>query len=148
MKTIWIRTRLTLLLTAIFLLGIVTGHLATRRFGLKAEVSVPASSKSTERPQSEAESGPQPKKEIQRATRNVMAQYRAALSLSDEQLTELKSLFKETGIEMSFLPKGSEQRLSSLESFHQKLREKLTPAQQKLSDEILERARARHSEKD
>jgi hypothetical protein len=76
-----------------------------------------------------------------------MAQYRAALSLNDGQMEKLKPLFKETGIEMSHLPKGSALRLTALESFHEKIGPYLTQQQQKLCDEILERARVRTSEK-
>ena len=145
MTSTWIRLRLGLLLIAIFLLGAVAGHLASRRiFAPSPELPSIAKASSASTPDTEE---PQSKKTTVRATRTVMAQYRAALSLTDEQMEELKPLFKETGIEMSHLPKGSALRLTALESFHKKIRPHLTPQQQKLCNEILERARVRTSEK-
>jgi hypothetical protein len=72
-----------------------------------------------------------------------MAHYRATLSLTDEQMGQLKPLFKETGIAMSYLPRNSALRLTALESFHEKIRPQLTPQQQNLCTEILARARGR-----
>jgi len=156
MKSLWIRTRLTLLLVVIFLLGAAAGHLATRRFDSQNRVISLAAAHLSKGgnpslglgSQADNESDQSSPKLVQRATRTALKHYRTALSLTDEQVTELKSLFKNTGIELSQLPKDSPLRLDVLESFHQKLSGKLTPDQQKLSNEIFDRARIRHPSKD
>ncbi len=136
MNLTWIRIRLALLLLAIFLLGALAGHLVTQRLAIKpAQASSPTPANKNEPPN---------KQQAVRATRQVMSEYQAALSLTTEQMETLKPHFKKTGIEMSYLPRGSAERLQKLEAFHAQLHAVLTPEQQKLSDAILERARLRH----
>ena len=146
MNPTWIRIRLALLLLALFLLGALVGHLVTRRLPAKPakEAKAATSPTAVTPPQAEPEDDGLTKKQAARATRQVMVEYQAALSLTPEQMETLKPHFKKTGIEMSYLPRGSQERLQKLEAFHQQLHAVLTPEQQKLSDAILERARLRY----
>lgn len=149
MTTTWTRIRLGLLLAAIFLLGALAGHLASRRFtpaplATAAQTSLPPAASPTP-PLSPGTSTdkPESRQEIMRATRTVMAQYRSILSLTEEQMQQLKPLFRETGLEMGHLPKGSTLRLNAVSAFHQKISPFLTPEQQQLCDGILDRVRNR-----
>jgi len=81
--------------------------------------------------------------QAKRATRTVMAQYRSILSLTEEQMQQLKPLFRQTGLEMGQLPKGSTLRLNAVSAFHQKIAPFLTPEPQQLCDGILARVRSR-----
>jgi hypothetical protein len=151
MSATWIQLRLTLLLAVIFFLGALAGHLTTDRLGwslpfmrgLQTQTDIMKSETQPVLISEDKEDEIPNRNGTIRATRAIMDQYQRALSLSDEELANLKPLFRQTGIQMSQLPRGSDARLQLLESFHEKLRARLNPSQQKLSDEILERARGK-----
>jgi len=135
MNATWMRTRLVLLLTALFLLGALAGHLATRRWA----DPYPETSRTV---LEDSDFEPQSRREMMRATRRVMDNYRAVLKLTDADMENLKPHFAESAMKMGELPGDSPLRLDVLKQFHESIRATLPLGddQKKALDEILRRA--------
>ena len=79
------------------------------------------------------------RREMIRATRRVMENYRSTLGLSSEQVGTVKPIFIRAGQEMAKLPKQSPLRMGVLQRFHEQLQPHLTEEQKKLSEDILKK---------
>lgn len=140
MNSLWVRLRLVLLIAGIFVLGAAAGHLATKRWQSPMAEDSPPSSASA----AAEDSGD--RRQIIRATRKVMEQYRATLSLTDDQMEKVKPMFVSAGLEMGNLSKDSPLRFGVIANLHEAMRPLLNPHQRELCEEILAKARQNHNQ--
>ena len=140
MKQTWLIGRIVCALVVIFAMGIWVGRMTGP--SQKGETTPPP--EASDVPDREWGSPEQRARTVDMVTKRVIPHYRNELTLSDEQLEELRPFFMHAGRQMAKHPPNTELRMWAVLQFHKRIKPLLDEQQQVRLEKIGEDVRQRH----